>query len=71
VGQLVKQFTTISKLSQSMAGMSASAKVKAVKELGAAGPGGLIPGMSGLPSLSMKGSSKTASIKDRFKKRKR
>ena len=66
----MKQFTTISKLSQSMAGMSAAAKVKAVKEMGAAGPG-LIPGMSGLPSLSMKGSSKTASIKDRFKKRKR
>ena len=44
---------------------------RAVKELGAAGPGGLIPGMSGLPSLSMKGSSRTASIKDKFKKRRK
>jgi signal recognition particle subunit SRP54 len=71
VGQLVKQFQTISKLSQSMAGMSAGAKVKAVKELGSKGMGELVPGMSGLPAFNAKGSSKTASIKDRFKKRKR
>jgi signal recognition particle subunit SRP54 len=71
VGQLVKQFQTISKLSKSMAGMSAMQKVKAVKEMGATGSAGLIPGMSGLPGLRGKGSTHTASVKDRFKKRKR
>ncbi len=70
VGQLVRQFETVSKLSQSLAGMSASQKVKAVKDMGAAGPG-MIPGMAGLPSLRQKGSSHSASIKDRFKKRKK
>jgi signal recognition particle subunit SRP54 len=71
VGQLVKQFQTISKLSKSMAGMSAGAKVKAVKELGAGGMGGLVPGMSGLPNFQGRGSTKMASVKDKFKKRKR
>jgi len=71
VSQLVKQFQTIGKLSKSMAGMSAGAKVKAVKELGSGGMGGLIPGMSGLPSFHGKGSSRAASVKDKFKKRKR
>jgi signal recognition particle subunit SRP54 len=71
VGQLVKQFTTISKLSQTMAGMSAGQKVAAVKELQASGQGGLLPGMSGMPGLRTKGSTHTTSVKDRFKKRKR
>jgi signal recognition particle subunit SRP54 len=71
VGQLVKQFSTISKLSKSMAGMSARDKVAAVKELQASGQGGMIPGMSGLAGMRTKGSTHTASVKDRFKKRKR
>jgi signal recognition particle subunit SRP54 len=71
VGQLVKQFQTISKLSKSMAGMSALQKVKAVKELGSGGMGGLMPGLQGLPGFQTKGSTKTVSVKDRFKKRKR
>ncbi len=74
VGQLVKQFETVSKLSKSFAGMNASDKVKAVKGMSAAaeggGLGGLgLPGMSGLPGLNTKGSSYTPSIKSRFKKR--
>ncbi len=71
VGQLVKQFETVSRLTKSMAGMSAAAKVKAVKELGSAGMGGMVPGMSGMPGFRSKGSSHTVSVKDRFKKRKR
>jgi signal recognition particle subunit SRP54 len=72
VAQLVKQFTTINKLSRQMATMSAGQKVKAVKELGSGGLGGLMPGMSNLPGFAgAKGSSRTASVKDRFKKRKR
>lgn len=71
VSQLVKQFTTLSKLTRQMAGMSASSKVKAVKELGQGGLGGLMPGMTGLPNFSGKGSSRASSVKDRFKKRKR
>jgi signal recognition particle subunit SRP54 len=72
VSQLVKQFTTINRLSKQMATMSPGAKVKAVKELGSGGLGGLMPGMSNLPGFaSSKGSSRTASVKDRFKKRKR
>jgi signal recognition particle subunit SRP54 len=72
VSTLVKQFQTLSKLTKQMAGMSASSKVKAVKELGAGGMGGLVPGMSGMPGFQGgRGSTKAASVKDRFKKRKR
>jgi signal recognition particle subunit SRP54 len=71
VGQLVKQFQTISKLSKGLAGMSPLQKVRAAKELGAGGLGGAMPGLSGLPGLQTKGSTRTVSVKDRFKKRKR
>ncbi len=71
VGNLVRQFDAISKMSRQMAGMSASAKVKAVKELGSSGVGGLVPGVAGLPGFRSKGSSYSPSVKDRFKKRKR
>ncbi|MFN0133677.1 MAG: signal recognition particle protein [Phycisphaerales bacterium] len=71
VSLLVKQFQTISKLSKGMAGMSAAAKVKAVRELGSGGMEGLVPGLSGMPGLGSKGSTRTASVKDRFKKRKK
>ncbi|MEX2218805.1 MAG: signal recognition particle protein [Phycisphaerales bacterium] len=72
VSTLVKQFQTLSKLTKQMAGMSASSKVAAVKELGSGGLGGLIPGMSGMPGFNPgKGSTRAGSVKDRFKKRKR
>ena len=72
VSTLVKQFQTLSKLTKQMAGMSASSKVKAVKELGSGGLGGLVPGLSGMPGFQTgRGSTKAASVKDRFKKRKR
>ena len=72
VGQLVKQFQAVSQLSRQMATMSASGKVKAVRELQASGGmGGMLPGLQGMPSFGAKGSSHSPSVKDRFKKRKR
>jgi hypothetical protein len=54
-----------------MAGMSAASKVKAVREMGAGGMGGMIPGLASMPGFRTKGSTQAASVKDRFKKRKR
>lgn len=70
VAQLVKQFETINRLTKEMAGMSGASKIKAVKELGAAGGlGNLVPGVSGMPNMRMKGSTTGGSPKSRFKKR--
>jgi signal recognition particle subunit SRP54 len=65
VGLLVKQFTTLSKITKQMSGMSAASKVRAMKEMGSQA------GAAGMPGFSGKGSTKTVSVKDRFKKRKR
>ena len=68
VGQLVKQFSAISKVSKQMAGMSAKSKVDAVKELQrSGGMEGMMPGMAG---FGAKGSTraKTAATKSRRKK---
>jgi len=71
VSQLVKQFDMVCKMSQMMANVSPSDRVKAVKEMGGRGMAGMIPGMEGMPSMGAKGSSFSTSIKDRFKKRKK
>jgi signal recognition particle subunit SRP54 len=73
VGQLTKQFETVSKLAKQMGSMNAAAKVKAVKEMGKGGAGmaGMMPGVSGLPGFRTKGSSHTESVKSKFKKRKK
>lgn len=71
VSQLAKQFETISKLSQTMASMSAMDKVRAVKELGnqQGGIGAMLPGLAGLPAMNKpKGS--TSAGAGKFKKRK-
>lgn len=65
VGQLVKQFQTVTKLSKQMAALSTREKVAAVKDLSDAG--GMPPG---LPGFGRKGSSYTPSVKSKFKKRK-
>jgi signal recognition particle subunit SRP54 len=70
VAQLVKQFETINKLTKEMAGMSGASKIRAVKELGAAGQlGSLVPGVKGMPGLKMRGSTSGSGPKSRFKKR--
>ncbi len=72
VGQMVKQFSMVSKLSKGMAGMTGAQKAAAVKEMGGVGGlGGMVPGIKGLPGMSGRGSSFSSSPKDRFKKRKK
>ncbi len=70
VGQLVRQHDAISKMTKQMAGMSAKSKVAAVKELGAAGMGGMVPGLKGMPGFNTKGSTR-ATAPGRFKQRKK
>ncbi|MCB9845453.1 MAG: signal recognition particle protein [Phycisphaeraceae bacterium] len=70
VGQLVEQFTSINRLTKTMAGMSAADKVKAVKQMGSSGMGGMLPGVEGLPGFRSKGSTHTAPISSKFKPRK-
>lgn len=74
VGQLTKQFATISTLAKGMAGLGAMGQLKAVKDLGKSGGGmsGLVPGVKGLPDFmgGRRGSTATPSIKSKFKKRK-
>ncbi len=66
VGQLVKQFGAINKLTKAMSGMSPGARMAAAQELSGAG----MPGMSGLPGLRGKQSTKGGGGRG-FKKRKR
>lgn len=70
VGQLAKQFQTVSTLARQMSSMGALSRVKAVKELGKGGMGDMMPGLSGMPQFRGKGSTHTASPKSKFKKRK-
>ncbi len=73
VSQLVKQFDMVSKMSKQMASMGAGGKVSAVKQL-AAGGGleGMMPGLSGMPGLASKGSTKSGGAgKKKFKQRKK
>jgi signal recognition particle subunit SRP54 len=72
VSQLTKQFDTLNKLTKSMASFSGSDRAKAVKELSAAGGvGAAVPGLRGMPGMSTRGSTHTASPKSGFKKRKK
>lgn len=61
VGQLVKQFGAINKLTKSMAGMGAAERARAVKEMGSGGMGGMLPGIAGMPGFQTKGSTKSSS----------
>lgn len=71
VGQVVRQFEALSTMSRRVADMSPAQKVKAVKELGSSGLGGIVPGLAGMPGFRSRGSTYSPSVKDRFKKRKR
>ncbi|MCA9293609.1 MAG: signal recognition particle protein [Phycisphaerales bacterium] len=74
VGKLTKQFDVISKMSKQMSSMGMKGKLKAMKDLQAAG-GGALPGMGGMPALPGLGGGKkgtaTRGVKSGFKKRKR
>jgi signal recognition particle subunit SRP54 len=62
VGQLVKQFTTVSKLTKQMAGLSGKDKAAAVQSLQSGG---------GMAGLGGRGSTASSSVKDKFKKRRK
>ena len=68
VGQLSKQFTTLSKMMKAMGGMGGGSKAAMAKQLAQGGMGGMMPGMSGMPGLSLKSSTKSG--KRGVKKRK-
>lgn len=70
VGALTKQFDMVSKMTRQMASLSAGDRVKAVKEMGSAGVGSMIPGLKGMPQFRGRGSTHTPSVKAKFKKRK-
>ncbi len=71
VGKLIKQFDVISKMGKQMSSMGMGGKMKAMKELQAAGGGGL-PGLGALPGLgSGKRSTASRSPKSGFKSKKR
>ena len=70
VAQIVKQFGTVSKMTRQMANMSAGDKMRAARQIGAAGAGGMASGMRGVAGLS-KGSTKAGSLKKRFKPQKK
>lgn len=73
VGQLVKQFETVSRFAKQMAGMGMLGQMKAMRDMQSAGealPGGM-GAMRGLPGLSTRGSTHMESPKKKFKKRKR
>ncbi|MBM4113937.1 MAG: signal recognition particle protein, partial [Phycisphaerae bacterium] len=71
VGKMIKQFEMVQKMTQQMSGMGALGKMKAMKELASAGGAGAMPGLSGMPGFGGRGSTRTESIKSKFKQRKK
>jgi signal recognition particle subunit SRP54 len=70
VNRLTKQFEMIQKMTRQMSGLGPMGKIKAMRELSRM-DSNMIPGMKGVPGFSTKGSTKTESIKTRFKQRKK
>lgn len=72
VGQLVKQFDMVNKLSRTMSGISGSDRAEAVRQLSKqGGMGAAVPGLQGMPNFMTRGSTTMSSPKDKFKKRKK
>jgi signal recognition particle subunit SRP54 len=70
VNRLTKQFTMIQKMTKQMSGLGAGGKLKAMRELAKSDPN-MMPGLSGMPSLGGKSSTKTASRRSKYKKRRK
>ncbi|MBU6209101.1 MAG: signal recognition particle protein [Planctomycetes bacterium] len=68
VSRLAKQFEGMQKMMKQMAGMGALGRMQAMKQMGS-----MQPGMGGMPGFNpmARGSTKTASPKDRFRKAKK
>ena len=70
VNKLTRQFELLQKMTKQMAGGGLGGRIKAIRELSKADPS-MIPGVSNMPSMGRRGSTKTASLKKRFKQRKK
>jgi len=71
VGKMVKQFEMVQKMTQQMSGVGALGRMKAMKEMAQGGGMGTLPGVGAMPGLGSRGSTRTESIKNRFKQRKK
>jgi signal recognition particle subunit SRP54 len=71
VNKLVKQFDMLQNMTKQMAGHGPLGKVKAMRQLTKGGAQGDIAGLSGMPGLSGRGSTKTTSLKSKYKQRKK
>ena len=71
VGQLVKQFIAVSKMTKQMSGLSASGKAAAARDLAGGGLGSL--GVQGLPGMGGRASTKAKKrgVKQRKPKKRR
>ncbi|MHC4946931.1 MAG: signal recognition particle protein [Planctomycetota bacterium] len=70
VNKLTRQFDLIQNMTRQMADMGPMGKVKAMRELSRA-DSGMLPGVSGMPRMGGRGSTKTTSVKRKFKQRKK
>ncbi len=71
VNKLTRQFEMLQKMTRQMGGSGIGGRIKAIREMSKIDPGGIIPGVRNAPSLSQRGSTKTGSMKKRFKQRKK
>ena len=71
VNKLTRQFEMLQKMTKQMGGGGIGGRIKAAREMSKLDPGGMMPGVSNAPSLSQRGSTKTGSMKKRFKQRKK
>ena len=70
VNKLTKQFEMMQKVTKQMAGGGIGSRLKAMREM-TKGGGEMIPGVSNFPALGGRSSTKTTSVKSRFKQRKK
>ncbi len=70
VNKLTKQFEMMQKVTKQMAGGGMGGRLKAMREM-TKGGGDMIPGMSNMPALGGRSSTKTVGVKSRFKQRKK
>ncbi len=70
VNKLTKQFEMMQKVTKQMAGGGLGGRLKAMRAL-TKGGGEMIPGVSNMPALGGRSSTKTVGVKSRFKPRKK
>ncbi|MHC4415299.1 MAG: signal recognition particle protein [Planctomycetota bacterium] len=70
VNKLTNQFEMIQKMSRQMAGTGLGGKLNAIRDLSKA-DASMMPGVRNMPTLGSRGSTRTVSVKSRFKQRKK